>query len=246
MTKLLSVNSDPKTAKSNKYGEGKYLTAIQYLAPGNLSGVMNTCPMASAGCLAACLHTAGNPVYLEAKTKARITRTKMYAKDRDAYKAQLIKEVTAFVRKAVKQGSTPCVRLNGTSDIVWERVFPELFAMFPHVIFYDYTKIHARMARDWKLPTNYHLTFSRSEVNQAAVESVIANNPAANVAVVFANCGISAHPKPFPATYLGREVIDADLHDLRFLDGEGVIAGLRAKGKARKDDSGFSVSLPQL
>ena len=239
---LLSVNTDPKTAKSNKYGEGKYLTAIQYLAPAKLSGVMNTCPSATAGCIASCLHTAGNPVYLKVKTQARIARTKYFHAHRELYKALLVKEMTKFVKKAAKLDAIPCVRLNGTSDIVWEVIFPELFTMFPQVKFYDYTKIAKRVTGAWaKLPTNYYLTLSRAESNHADIENAIANNPVANIAVVFGNCGISAHPKPLPATYLGREVVDADLHDLRFLDGEGVVAGLRAKGKARKDNSGFVV-----
>jgi hypothetical protein len=36
-------------------------------------------------------------------------------------------------------------------------------------------------------------------------------------------------------------VIDGDLSDLRFLDRTGVVVGVRAKGKAKKDVSGFVV-----
>ena len=52
--KLLSVGN-PKTLKGMKQG---YNTFILHLAPGSLSG-HNTCPKATAGCLSACLNTAG-------------------------------------------------------------------------------------------------------------------------------------------------------------------------------------------
>jgi hypothetical protein len=45
-----------------------------------------------------------------------------------------------------------------------------------------------------------------------------------------------------PETYLGRTVINGDETDLRFLDPKGVIVGLKAKGKAKKDTTGFVVS----
>jgi hypothetical protein len=82
-----------------------------------------------------------------------------------------------------------------------------------------------------KMPANYHLTFSRKENNQAMVELIA--KMGGNVAVVFAD--------KLPATYLGKPVIDGDETDLRFLDGKGVIVGLKAKGKAKKDESGFVV-----
>jgi hypothetical protein len=44
-----------------------------------------------------------------------------------------------------------------------------------------------------------------------------------------------------PSTWLGFPVIDGDRHDARFLDPAGVIVGLRAKGLARVDTSGFTI-----
>jgi hypothetical protein len=37
--------------------------------------------------------------------------------------------------------------------------------------------------------------------------------------------------------------IDGDKHDLRFTDKQGVIVGLRAKGPARQDKSGFVIHI---
>ena len=233
--KLLTT-SNLKIMKGQAYG---YLTAILHLAPAKLSG-FNVCPKASKGCAAACLNTAGRGVYSKVQD-ARIRKTLAFFNDQDAFMAQLVKDVKSVIRKAAKDGLIPAIRLNGTSDIRWETVkvtemgkslltgevvsivWPNIMALFPNVQFYDYSKIANR--RD--LPANYHLTFSRSESNAADVAKALANGM--NVAVVFATKKGAA----LPATYLNREVIDADTTDLRFLDKAGVICGLRGKGKAR-------------
>lgn len=233
---LLSINSDPKTIKSNKSGKG-YLTAIQYFAPAKESG-FEVCAARSAGCTAACLHTAGNPAYFKNKSKARKNRTKLFFLDRTTYEILLYAELVKFVRKCEILGLKPAVRLNGTSDIVWERVCAWIFQEFPQVQFYDYTKIEKRMHSQWSMPENYDLTFSRSEDNQEAIERVLASNPLARVAVVFS----TKRTGTLPTTYLGYTVGDADKDDLRFTD-TSRIAGLRAKGDARTDDSGFVVAV---
>ena len=44
---------------------------------------------------------------------------------------------------------------------------------------------------------------------------------------------------PMPEIYEGLSVFNGDDSDLRFLDPKGVVVGLYAKGKAKKDTSGF-------
>ena len=44
-----------------------------------------------------------------------------------------------------------------------------------------------------------------------------------------------------PICFLGRKVIDGDTDDLRFLDPTNVVVGLKAKGDARHDTSGFVI-----
>lgn len=170
---------------------------------------------------------------------ARIRRTARWVSDPAGFISDLRKDISLAKKHAAARGLRLAIRLNGTSDIVWEKKAPELFSEFSDVQFYDYTKIPKRM-RDWaegKLPRNYHLTFSRSESNAAQVLMLPTN---ANVAVVF-----TTKPKaPLPKVWAGRTVIDGDETDLRFLDPPGVIVGLRAKGKARKASyqaSGFVV-----
>lgn len=235
--KLLTVGN-PKLEKGQSKG---YLSFILHLAPARLSGY-NVCPSASAGCAAACLNTAGHGGIFPAIQDARIRKTRWFFDDRDTFMAQLVKDVKAGIKLAARKGLTPVFRLNGTSDIRWENVqvpivvngetvgfWANIMVMFPDVQFYDYTKLANR--RD--LPANYHLTFSRSEDNDAVLPTI-----RHNIAVVFD----TPKGKALPTEYLGRPVIDGDVTDLRFLDPSNVIVGLRGKGKARKGEhNGFVV-----
>ena len=227
---LLSVDSDPKTAKSNKANKGFY-TAIMYLAPAKLSGYQ-TCASAKE-CISGCIHYQGNPVYFKAKEKARIARTRFFFERRAEFYALLAHEIRAFVRKCKKLGLKPAIRLNGTSDIVWEKVAPWIFIEFPKVVFYDYTKHLKRVQASWNMPFNYSLTFSRQLSNHSDSIKVIENGN--NIAVVF-------RKKKLPLFWNGFPVVSGDETDLRFLDPQGgYVIGLYAKGSAKKDTSGFVV-----
>jgi hypothetical protein len=228
--KLLSIGSDSKTTKGEKYG---YLTGILYLAPSDVSGLINTCPHASKGCRLACLYSAGRGAFSNVQ-KARIEKTRRFVQEQEEFFSDLVKDISSLITKAQKEGKIPCVRLNGTSDIEWEKHRFQgltIFQRFPNVTFYDYTKNKRRMVSslsDHSWPMNYSLTFSRSESNQKACEEVLALG--GNVAAVF---------RVVPPESFGVHVVDGDLSDLRFLDPAGVVVGLKAKGKAKRDLSGF-------
>lgn len=228
MQKILGIDTNAKTVKGQKRG---YLTGICYLAPSDESGVMNTCPNASAGCRKACLFTAGRGAMSNVRNP-RVAKTVDFFQNREAWLSRLSKEIGALVRKAEKDGKTPCVRLNGTSDIAWEET--GIMGLFPTVQFYDYTKSWKRALAfaGGELPANYHLTFSRSESNENRVQEVLSAGTV-NVAVVFRNA--------LPSTFYGRPVVNGDESDLRFLDPAGVVVGLVDKGKAKKDSTGFVV-----
>ena len=223
---LTAPTAQAKMGKSAK--SGVYLPYILHLAPADLSG-HNTCPLATLGCKKSCLNTSGMGVFSNVQT-ARIAKTKYFFDNRQAFYADLIKEIARAERKAIKEGKQLTVRLNGTSDLQWEiyRAFDgkTIFEIFPNVVFYDYTKIANRKVSH--IP-NYSLTFSAADGNDADVNTAIANG--LNVAVVFRNA--------LPDTWNGRTVIDGDTDDLRFLDPANVIVGLVAKGKAKKDTTGF-------
>ena len=229
--KLLST-ANPKIQKGTKLG---YLSFILHLAPATLSG-KETCPKRTAGCTAACLNTAGRGGMFKRGEntnmiqEARIRKTRMFFEDRDAFMKTLYHDVRKGIRQAERLGLTPVFRLNGTSDLAWEKYTVgttdlNLFELFPTVQFYDYTKVLGRKVSQY---ANYHLTFSAADGNDADVQKAVALGM--NVAMVFDR---------LPAEFMGRVVNDADEHDLRFLDPLNTIAGLKAKGRAKKDTSGF-------
>jgi hypothetical protein len=236
---LTRPHSNPKLNKSLGVG---VLTAPLHLAPAKSSG-FEVCPMRTAGCTLACLHTAGNPAAMRGKRKARNARTRAFFRVRDEFMQALAGDIERLRRMARKRGLRCGVRLNATSDIVWEsvpvtignRVYPNLMTLFGNVMFYDYTKRHNRR----NLPSNYHLTYSLAENNDSRAAAALACGM--NVAAVF-NVKRGA---PLPALFklnafiAPHPVIDGDLHDFRPIDPRGVIVGLRAKGRAIKDKSGF-------
>ena len=226
--KLLSTKNY-KTSKGEKLG---FLTGVLYLAPAKISG-FEVCPRRSAGCTEACLYTAGMGAFSNVQL-ARINKTKLFFEDRENFMAQLRKDIIALVRKAEKTNMIPAVRLNGTSDIEW--LHTGIIQDFPNVQFYDYTKVLNRLTKD--IPANYHITFSQNESN--GFEVMTALNSGFNAAVVFS----TKKGEALPETWNNFPVYDGDDTDVRFQDPKGgYVIGLRAKGKARKDTSGFVVQL---
>lgn len=225
---LLSINADAKTIKSNAGGE--YLTAILYLAPAQTSGYQ-VCPSATDGCKASCLFSAGRG-NMNSVQEARTRKTKMFFENREMFRTTLLKEFAQFSKKCDKLNVKPAVRLNGTSDLNWHDMFPELINNFPVFQFYNYTKRKRVMLdfMEYKCPPNYYLTFSRSETNWDFCKHVL--DSGFTVAAVF---------KEVPETYEGYKVFDGDNTDLRFLDPKGHIIGLKAKGKAKSDKTGFVI-----
>ena len=236
---LLSVGN-PKTLKGMKKG---YNTYILHLAPHTLSG-HNTCPKATAGCSAACLNTAGRGgmfkkgEFTNNIQKARIRKTELFYENRNQFMELLVKDITLAIKQSKRMNLIPVFRLNGTSDISWEKypvqmgevVYSNIFNAFGFVQFYDYTKVLGRKVSNI---SNYHLTFSAADGNDLDV--LLARKAGYNIATVF---GIKK-TLPMPDSYMGLPVFNGDESDLRFLDPKQVIVGLYAKGKAKKDTSGF-------
>jgi len=233
---LLNVRN-AKTIKGEKKG---YRTFILYLIPhrGNGKGV-NLCPMATNGCVDSCLNTAGMGVFPSVQ-KGRLKRTLLFIENREYFLTRLVFEIETAIKLAKLDNMIPVFRLNGTSDIQWENIKVKgdknIFQLFPNITFYDYTKIANRYNKN--LPKNYHLTFSFSgevdyysgRIIQLTKDILETGN---NVSVVFR--------KKLPEKFLGYKVIDGDADDLRFTNESGVIIGLKAKGDARYDESGFVI-----
>ena len=230
---LLSVGKNPKIDKSNKVSS-KYWSVIMHLRPVNTK----ICPYQDiAKCKEACLNTAGLGGVYSSIQDARQRKTDLFLNDRDEFMRQLIQDIEKFIRACERKDKKPAIRLNGTSDIQWEKIDIDgqnIFEMFPSVQFYDYTKIPTRKVDN--IP-NYHLTWSYSEANEkyAKMFDKVPNNKA----VVFRD-------KELPSMFKGLKVINGDDHDMRFLDEPNSVVGLKAKGKARKDYTGFVIDAVQL
>lgn len=217
-----------KTIKGEKFG---YITYILYLSPykDNSLGV-NLCPHASSGCAASCLFKSGMAGMYVHVANGRRNKTERFLQDRTLFVETLAIEID----KAIKRhpNDKVVIRLNGTSDIRWEKIslygFKNIFEVFPETQFYDYTKNPLRM--DLGI-ANYHMTFSRSETNHKDCMKVLSSGK--NVAMVF---------KKVPATFEGYTVINGDESDLRFKDAEGVIVGLTYKNATGKDGKAANAS----
>jgi hypothetical protein len=231
MFKLLST-ANPKIQKGTKLG---YLSFILHLAPSDLSG-KNTCPKATKGCIAACLNTAGRGgMFKKGENtnmiqKARIRKTQYFFNNRDAFMLDLMQDIKKGIRLANKLGLEPVFRLNGTSDLSWEKYSMiegmNVFDVFAGIQFYDYTKV---LGRKVKHIENYHLTFSKADGNDSDVAEALLQGMSV----------VAVYDK-IPAG-----VPSADETDLRFLDPKGIMLGLKAKGRAKKDYSGFVIRLTE-
>jgi hypothetical protein len=181
----------------------------------------------AAGCFHTCLKSAGMGAW-HSVAAGRQSRTDYWHADQAGFLDQLRRELRAFVKTCKRQGLKPVARLNTISDIAWEsHGIPQAF---PEILFYDYTK---RAARLGKVPANYLLMFSYSGRDQYAAQVERAEQSNAPMAVVFNG--------PMPEYFAGRPVIDGDESDLVNAMAGRVIVGLKAKGKAGNDRSGFVV-----
>jgi len=234
-------------------------------------GKNTLCPFAKiAKCNEACLNTAGMGIFSNVQ-QARIRKSLLFLNDQQEFMRLLVKDANTFLRECIRLDKKPALRLNGTSDIQWENIpiknnnyeisnmyllrkyskyfegyghsqwkpckelvdlgwqeANNIFELFPQIQFYDYTKIPTRKVGH--IP-NYHLTWSYSEANDkyATLFDKVSNN----IAVVFRDV--------LPKVFKGLRVIDGDKHDMRFLDKSHVVVGLVAKGKGKKDYSGFVI-----
>ena len=247
---------------NTKISKGLIPTYSLFLAPDTVAGGRTVCPKASDGCRLACLNTAGKGTFTTVQ-QGRIRKTLALHADRDAFYAQLAKEINLAIKRhgVTNRHKTPRIafRLNGTSDLPhlaqcfvrghwwdekvyrfdYEGILNAVLNRLPKgVIFYDYTAVPsyeevARLASQKSSGARYHVTFSRKENNEAQWRAVMAEG--GNVAVVFRG--------RIPERWEGFQVINGDVNDERWTDPENVIVGLKAKGKAKHDQTGFVVDV---
>ena len=221
--------TNAKTAKND------IETFILYLAPHkqNDKGV-DICPAASSGCVAACLYSAGRGKFSNVQS-SRINKTNFYISNKSLFIKKLATEILREYTKAKKKGVKIAFRLNGTSDLDFVYLLQkyaglDISTLKDVATFYDYTKLIGKIKKYLEHP-NYFVTFSRSEINESVAIAVL--NMGGNVAAVFSN--------NLPNFWRGFKVIDGDKSDLEMIYNTNVVLGLKAKGDAKKDNSGFVI-----
>ena len=226
---LSKGNTNAKTSKNDQD------TYILYLAPYNQNSKgINICPKASEGCAAACLFSAGRGAFSNV-INARKNKTEYYLHDKKTFINQLASELIKIDKKANKNTNQTLIRLNGTSDLDFIFLLKKYanfdISNYNNLHFYDYTKILGKVKK-YSNNKNYTLTFSRAEDNEQDIFQAVKYG--ANVSAVFKGT--------LPQTYKGIPVIDGDKTDNEMLKYKGYILGLKAKGKARTDKSGFVIN----
>ena len=244
--------SNPKTLKGETLG---VLTGVVHLLPANeydrlrvAQGLaplrVNLCPYAGA-CKHTCLNTAGRGglsmrsyaagPYRNNVEFGRYRRTELYHADRPEFVRRLLSDLRRLAAAAAEHGLQPAARLNGTSDIDWATEAPEVLAAAAAlgIRLYDYTKRPVRFVPGAAVFHVYSLDVGAAR-ERHAIEYLRSGG---NVAIVFD----TPKGQPLPATWRGFPVFDADVTDVRYRDPAGHVSGLRAKGHAKQDRSGFVV-----
>ena len=225
-----------KGSTNSKTAKNSLETFILYLAPErqNSKGV-NLCPKASKGCAAACLYTAGRGKFSNVK-KSRINKSEYYISDKKTFINQLSKEIVKIAAKSIKQNKKIAIRLNGTSDQDFISIIKKYKNLdllndkqFKNLVFYDYTAILGKIKK--YINTSYSLTLSRKEDNEKEILEAL--KLGGNVAAVFRD--------DLPTKYKGFTVVNGDTSDLEMIYNKNVILGLKAKGDAKKDTTGFVI-----
>ena len=221
--------SSTKTIKGEKIG---FLTGIVYLVPD-----AKLCPHAKiAGCFDGCLNKAGRGAF-DSVQNARAAKTQFFYTNQRAFLLSLAADIWSFKRRAAKLGLTPLIRPNGTSDIPFENLpvigDQNIFQLFSDVQFYDYTK-HPSRNLTGKTAGNYDLTYSFSAITPKPISIKGLTNPHnSRTAVVFQK------QAAIPKTFRGWTVVDGDDTDVRHIEPKSVVVALYAKGRAKRDTSGF-------
>lgn len=249
--KMLSANSKLRKLPGRA---GRYRAIGLAMAPAAYSG-KDLCAWRTDGCTDACNgFWSGMNVTISTRL-ALIGRALLFNYFREVFAEKLRAELRNFAKLCARLGLIPAVRLNVSTDVVWERVLSGIFAEFSAIRFLDYTK--ALPKHRPQLPANYSLVHSFNErTTTADVESIV--KAGRNVVIAFDSAyapsrGLwGALPKAVRFTdAAGRDftlpVVNGDRHDLRLpdMDGRGVVVGLHGKsGRNRVEKavaSGFMI-----
>lgn len=227
------VTRQEGNAKLSKAKTTLYYNCGISFAQASTSG-RNVCSSSTPQCRKVCLGGVGRAEMFDKIPKTRVLRTNFFFEDRKLFWECLRQELLSIDRYCERSQLEVAFRPNILSDLPWPDLMPQLFEEFPFWQFYGYTKVMPQIRKfiAGKLPSNYHLTYSWSErCTQSRLDELLSNG--VNVAVPMFNLdssgGVVRKGWTLPKKFKGWPVIDGDENDLRFLDPQGVVVGLRAK-----------------
>jgi hypothetical protein len=242
---LLSANSKLRKLPG---AAARYRAIGLAMAPASHSG-RNLCTWSTEGCRDACNGFFSGMNVTRTTRAALVGRARLFHEHRAGFVEKLFRELANFAKLCARSGVIPAVRLNVSTDIVWERILPELFAEFPRIQFYDYTAALPRHRPT--TPANYALSHSWKENTTADdVASII--DAGRNLVVPFDSAWVpqrglyGALPEALVITgaraarALRLRCVNGDRHDLRLpaVDGRGVVVALHGKsGSARVNNA---------
>ena len=253
---LLSESAKTEATEAH----GGWLNRIIYLSPADLAGLGTLCPWATPACIRACLNTAGRGQMTRTQY-ARVCKTFYLYLDPLGFRADLLKEIAAAERSAVKQGKRLAYRGDGTTDTgLSEYLLDELG---PAVDPYDYTKDKRRAlafrGTRWNVTlsaTSLADAMAHSESHRRSTSPVCTKADAMAIGEYTPNMTLLVKAKGETSIYKAKAeverivaegldwwhgpLVNGDISDARHLDPDGALVLLAAKGKALKgDDSEF-------
>lgn len=198
------------------------------------------CLGSSEACRSTCLVYTGQNESDYSPVIAKRVKSNMLLLEPAAFLRALIGAMELHIRTAARDFVTvkgvrhegpwqPYFRLNVYQDIPWEILCPWLFDMFPHIQFYDYTKVSDRVT-----PKNYHLSFSYSGDSHSMATCKREAARGLNPVFVFAIGRNDPKPKRFNLGGTMMRVINGDESDVRPRDPKNVIVGLFYKTPKRR------------
>jgi len=161
-------------------------------------------------CIKTCLAFKGLAKVYPSVIKSRKAKSEYFVNDTDTFIKQLIREIKNQEKRALKKNKKAVVRLNGFTDIDYEKF--GIFKLFPNVQFYDYSADYERVLNNNN--PNLHYTFSYKGNNLKECIELLKND--VSIAV------IDMPENQFFNDY-DVEHIDGDKHDFRFKHGKAIV-----------------------
>ena len=202
-----------------------YFTSVLYLAPARLSGY-EVCGGRSVECTRGCLsHQSGHLAFHQAGS---IFKTWWFFTDKEEFQTAAIAELHAAMSKAKRKGFKFAVRMNGTSDIPFKKVYQ--WAEENDVQCYEYTKLKSVIVRYLDRDDMVHRTYSIDETQASFSFAKTFCELGGNASIVIPSARKAKAEAIAALQDLDLPIVDGDEHDLRFRDPVGAIAYLKAKG----------------